>query len=66
MAVMALILSYFHFGFSCFTFKCEMKRVSPYLFRIELNIRIEQNIYFVDADQFRQEVGCWWHLESWY
>ena len=33
---------------------------------IESNIRIEQNIYFMDADQFQQEVGCWWFLESWY
>ena len=24
------------------------------------------NIYFVDADQFREEVGCWWPLESCY
>ena len=33
---------------------------------IESNICIKQNIYFVDADQFRQEVDCQWLLESWY
>ena len=32
--------------------------------RIESIIHIEQNIYFMDADQ--QEVGCRWLLESWY
>ena len=31
---------------------------------IESNIHIKQNIYFVDADQFQQEVSHLWLLES--
>ena len=50
-------------------FKKLQVRITKYLMYIICigsNIHIEQNIYFVDADQFRQEVGCQWLLESLY
>ena len=46
--------------------KYRTQMVTVHMCHIESDIRIKQNIYFVDPDWFRQVVGCQWLLESWY